>query len=156
MTGERSMLCGKSNLFPLKSYWVVFDKRRTYKVSVDDLVMRVPYDMPIDYVIELAKNQWPDSYWPHEKRVTVRSDGVGRYTHRTTQVSAVRFDGSEESRVAIVGLVGDAGNVSPSGSVIVRNDGNVYRMERGDWVIKRDSGCIYTCSNESFDNNYEV
>jgi hypothetical protein len=80
----------------------------------------------------------------------------GRFTHKTTQVCAVQFDGSQESRDAIQVLVDDVAHISATGLTLVRDDGNIYRLTGGDWVIRRDSGCVYTCSNESFENNYEV
>lgn len=88
---------------------------------------------------------------------------VTRFVHNPIFIDAVQYDGSEENLKEISELLGFQGVIVSEGffrrdtrdtHAIKRNDGNFYPLKAGDWVIKRDSGCIYTCTEQSMNRNY--
>jgi hypothetical protein len=82
-----------------------------------------------------------------------------RYIHNPVSVEAIQWNGENFDEVDK--LVSSAGArlkhtlLTDKSIIIFRNDGNHYVVSLNSWVIKRDSGCIYSCSEESFKTNYK-
>jgi hypothetical protein len=80
-----------------------------------------------------------------------------RYIHKSVSVEAIQWNGDNLNEIKELLLLTNASvktAIDLKSIVIFREDGNSYMVPLGSWVIKRDSGCVYSCSKESFKNNY--
>jgi hypothetical protein len=80
-------------------------------------------------------------------------------THKPVEVEVIQYTREPLNANAINEFVAGAGEIDWFGRtpMFLRwSDGNRYRFQKGDWLIKRATGCVYTCTPESFETNYSV
>lgn len=81
---------------------------------------------------------------------------MGRYRTRPAEVDAVRFDGSEASAEAIIGLYPDRVRRGwAQATLYVVTAASTGTISTGDWVVRDERGDVYPVTAYDFEKSYE-
>lgn len=75
-----------------------------------------------------------------------------RYRKLPVEVDAVRYTGNTEE---VQEFVGDRPKLCMDNTVLLRINGKHGKINKGDWIIRRDDGSLYFCRHNKFIENYE-
>jgi len=78
-----------------------------------------------------------------------------KFRRKPETVEAIQYDGTEESRGAILLHFPDAVTVTPTHGVLMVDTGSGRSpVSRGDWVIRRDVGRVIKVTRLEMDHDY--